>query len=99
VAGYALGAFSARLGSKAAMACTVAVEEVINDHYARQYEELENFPHEKELKEVIGEFQKHEQEHHDIGVNQGAADAPAFKVMKGFIKLASKTAIWLSERI
>ena len=35
-AGYALGAATALLGAKAAMACTVAVEEVIDEHYARQ---------------------------------------------------------------
>ncbi len=36
VAGYALGAASALLGEQAAMACTVAIEEVIDGHYARQ---------------------------------------------------------------
>ena len=33
VAGYALGAATALLGREAAMACTVAVEEVIDEHY------------------------------------------------------------------
>lgn len=33
VAGYALGFGSALLGKEAAMACTVAVESVITDHY------------------------------------------------------------------
>src|SRR5215470_4425335 len=36
VAGFALGAATALLGAKAAMACTVAVEEVIDEHYRRQ---------------------------------------------------------------
>src|SRR5579883_3029466 len=40
LAGFALGAGTALLGEKAAMACTVAVEEVIEDHYARQAEAL-----------------------------------------------------------
>ncbi len=35
-AGFALGAASALLGERAAMACTVAVEEVIGEHYADQ---------------------------------------------------------------
>jgi len=36
MAGFALGAGTAMLGARAAMACTAAVEEVIDDHYARQ---------------------------------------------------------------
>lgn len=99
VAGYALGALSARLGEKSAMACTVAVEEVIDEHYARQSEELENFPDEGELQKIIHQFREDEQQHRELGIEQGAADAPAFKVMKAMIKIASKTAIWLSTRI
>ena len=34
IAGYALGAATALMGEKAAMACTVAVEDVIDAHYA-----------------------------------------------------------------
>ena len=33
-AGFALGAVTAAMGPKAAMACTIAVEEVIGEHYA-----------------------------------------------------------------
>jgi len=33
VAGFALGAGTALLGKEAAMACTVAVEDVISTHY------------------------------------------------------------------
>ena len=40
-AGFALGAASALAGPRAAMACTVAVEEEIDAHYARQIEALE----------------------------------------------------------
>ena len=36
VAGFALGAATALMGEKAAMACTVAVEETIDEHYAGQ---------------------------------------------------------------
>lgn len=99
VAGYALGVLSARLGEKSAMACTVAVEEVIDEHYAQQSQELDNFPHEKELQKIIHQFREDEQHHRELGIEHGAADAPAFKVMKTMIKMASKTAIWLSTRI
>jgi 3-demethoxyubiquinol 3-hydroxylase len=37
VGGYLLGAATALLGERAAMACTVAVEEVIGEHYRSQY--------------------------------------------------------------
>ena len=39
-AGFALGAVTAAMGPKAAMACTIAVEEVIGEHYADQAERL-----------------------------------------------------------
>ncbi|KAJ3097004.1 hypothetical protein HDU97_005340 [Phlyctochytrium planicorne] len=38
--GYALGAGTALLGTRAAMACTEAVEEVIGEHYNDQIREL-----------------------------------------------------------
>src|SRR3954470_21117294 len=41
VAGYALGAATALLGEKAAMACTVAVEDAIDAHYTEQLAQLE----------------------------------------------------------
>ena len=40
LAGYALGLGTALMGKKAAMACTVAVEEVIGQHYEEQAKEL-----------------------------------------------------------
>src|SRR6202521_2053731 len=40
MAGYALGMATALLGEEAAMACTVAVEEVIDEHYQGQAERL-----------------------------------------------------------
>ena len=36
IAGFALGASTALMGEKAAMACTVAVEKVIGNHYKEQ---------------------------------------------------------------
>src|SRR5882757_4831074 len=42
VAGFALGAVTAAMGEKAAFACTAAVEEVIDEHYAAQIAALED---------------------------------------------------------
>jgi ubiquinone biosynthesis monooxygenase Coq7 len=97
VAGFALGAATALLGEKAAMACTEAVEEVIDEHYARQHAELGD--DEGELKAVIEQFRVEEVEHRDTARAAGAAEAPAYPVLTTAIKQASKLAIWLSERV
>lgn len=97
VAGFALGAGTALLGEKAAMACTVAVEEVIDEHYAAQLDELDDA--ETELKSKIQKFREEELEHRDIGLEHNAEDAPAYPVLTAAVKSASKLAIWLSTRI
>ena len=97
VAGFALGAATAALGSRAAMACTVAVEEVIDEHYARQAERLGT--EEPELRRMIEEFRADELEHRDIGLQHGAEQAPGYDLLKGAVKAGSRLAIWLSERL
>ena len=96
-AGFALGAATALLGEKAAMACTEAVEEVIDEHYAAQTEALEG--RDAELGAAIAEAHADEIEHRDAARAAGAAEAPAYPVLKEVIKRASRTAIWLSERV
>ena len=97
VAGFALGAATALMGEKAAMACTVAVEEVIDAHYAGQAEQLGE--DEAELKQTIEQFREEELEHRDTGLEHDAEGAPAYPVLTGAIKAGSRLAIWLSERI
>jgi ubiquinone biosynthesis monooxygenase Coq7 len=97
VAGFALGAATALLGERAAMACTVAVEEVIDEHYAQQIEALGD--EEGELKARLTEFRGHEIEHRDTGLAHGAAEAPAYALMSAAIKAGSRLAIWLSTRL
>lgn len=99
VGGYILGSLTARLGDKAAMACTVAVEEVIDQHYAEQIEILKNYPKELDLLTTLKKFREDERQHRDMSLEAGAADAPAFKLMKMMIQGISKGAIWLSTRI
>jgi len=97
VAGYALGAGSALLGEKAAMACTVAVEEVIDQHYEKQLTHLgsEN----PELSQLIKTCQAEECEHRDLALQEGAQEAPHYEVLSLAIKTATRLAIWLSKRI
>ena len=97
VAGFALGAATALLGEKAAMACTVAVEEVIDEHYAKQSAILGD--DEKPLRETIEEFRTEELQHRDEALAQGAEQAPAYPILSAGIKTASRLAIWLSSRV
>lgn len=99
VAGYALGAATALLGEKAAMACTVAVEETIDEHYASQARALEGEAGEAPLRAIIEEFRQDEIGHRDTALERGAEQAPAYPVLSGAIKAGSRLAIWLSERL
>jgi len=97
VAGFALGAGTALMGEKAAMACTVAVEKVIGEHYRDQQELLED--DQRELKKTIAKFEKDELEHHDIGIEHDAENAPGYKIMTKIIEISCKTAIAISKKI
>ncbi len=97
VTGFALGAATALISEKAAMACTVAVEEVIEEHYAGQAARLGD--DEAELRDLIEEFRGDELEHRDAALARGAEQAPAYPLLSGAIKVGSRLAIWLSERI
>jgi len=101
VAGWALGAGTALLGKEGAMACTVAVESSITDHYNAQLRELsaDTGADHTELIATISKFRDEEQEHHDIGMEHDAELAPAYQVLSGAIKVGCVAAIWLSERI
>ena len=96
-AGFALGVGTALLGKEAAMACTEAVEEVIDEHYAAQSRKLGD--DEAELRETIEKFRAEEIEHRDTARDEGAADAPAYEALTGLVKAGSRLAIWLSSRI
>jgi ubiquinone biosynthesis monooxygenase Coq7 len=99
VAGYALGAASALLGERAAMACTVAVEEVIDEHYRQQAESLAGNPAQAPLRQTIEEFRADELAHRDLALAHDARTAPAHDLLTAGIKLGSRLAIWLSTRI
>ena len=99
VVGFALGAGTALLGERAAMACTVAVEETIDAHYAGQAAVLEGLPEEAPLKAVVEEFRAEELEHRDTALAHGAEGAPGYQVLSAAIKAGSRLAVWLSERV
>ena len=97
VAGFMLGAASALMGEKAAMACTEAVEEVIDRHYADQVEKLSGV--DPALKKTVESFRTDEIAHRDAAVAHGSGQAPGYRVLTGAIKAGCRLAIALSMRI
>lgn len=97
LAGFALGAVTAALGEKAAMACTVAVEEAIDEHYTAQLETLGAA--EPALRETIERFRSEELEHREIGLEHGAEQAPGYRFLSRVIKAGCRAAIAVSERV
>ncbi|WP_374530531.1 demethoxyubiquinone hydroxylase family protein, partial [Novosphingobium sp.] len=97
VAGFALGAATALIGPKAAMACTAAVEEEIDRHYSEQLDELGDT--DGELAGMIREFRDDEREHRETALANGAEQAVAYPLLSGAIRLGCRVAIKLAERI
>jgi 3-demethoxyubiquinol 3-hydroxylase len=97
VAGYALGAATALMGPKAAMACTVAVETVIDDHYGAQLDALGT--EEPALSAQIEDFRADEAEHRTTALASGAEDVPAYPIMSRLIQAGCRLAIRVSEKI
>jgi ubiquinone biosynthesis monooxygenase Coq7 len=97
VAGFALGAATALIGEKAAHACTAAVEEVIEEHYAAQAKELGE--EEPELRRTIEKFRVEEIAHKDTALVEGAREAPGYALLSAAIKAGCRLAIRVSEKV
>ncbi len=97
MAGFALGAATALIGPKAAMACTAAVETEIDRHYTQQLEELGQ--DDPELSTLIEQFRDDERAHRDAALAAGAEEAPGYTLLSGAIRLGCRVAIRLAERI
>ena len=95
--GVGLGFGSTLLGKKAAMLCTASVEEVIDEHYQNQINQLGS--NEKNLKKKIIKFREDELHHKDIAYDKGATKKGLYSIMDKIIKTGSKVAINISEKI
>ena len=95
--GIGLGFGSTLLGKKAAMLCTASVEEVIDEHYQNQINQINN--DEKKLKEKIIKFREDELNHKDIAYEEGATKKGIYSVLDKVIKIGSKVAISISEKV
>ena len=96
-AGFALGLVTAAMGPKAAMACTIAVEEVIGEHYQKQAENLGS--DEASLKKTIERFRDEELDHRDIAVDYKGREARHYKMLHNVIQKGCRTAIKIAEKI
>ena len=95
--GVGLGFGSTILGKKATMLCTASVEEVIDEHYQNQINQLGQ--DEKILKKKIIKFREDELHHKDIAYKKGATKEGFYSLMDKIIKTGSKIAINISEKI
>ena len=96
-AGFALGVVTAAMGPKAAMACTIAVEEVIGEHYQKQAEQLGC--DEASLKKTVERFRDDELEHRDIAVDYKGREARHYKLLRDVIQTGCRTAIKIAEKV
>ena len=97
VAAFALGAGTALMGEKAAHACTEAVEDVIEKHYAGQIAELQD--REPALAAELSRFRDDELAHRDQAVSEGAREAPLYPLLSAVIAAGCRTAIKISEKL
>jgi len=97
VAGFALGAATALMSEKAALACTDAVETVIDKHYGRQLDQIDD--QDPELASDIAQFRADEVEHRDSAREAGAANAAGYPLLTATIRACCRVAIELSKRI
>ena len=95
-AGFALGAITAAMGAKAAMACTIAVEEVIGGHYDRQAKSLDD---DDPLVKTLIRLRDEELEHKDIAEDHGGTEAIGYPVMRQVIQVGCRLAIKVAERV
>ena len=95
--GFTLGALTAAAGPRAAVACTDAVETVIDAHYAAQILALRAAGAEPELLELLEKFRLEEVEHRDSARAAGSQQAPAW--LHRLIAAGCRAAIATAERI
>ena len=96
-AGFTLGVVTAAMGPKAAMACTIAVEEVIGEHYQKQADILGE--DERELQATVERFRDDELEHRDIAVEHDGLEARHYSLLRKVIQRGCRTAIKIAEKV
>ncbi|GAA5906599.1 hypothetical protein JCM8208_000493 [Rhodotorula glutinis] len=100
---FGLGAGTALMGKRAAMACTEAVETVIGEHYNEQLDQLKkdmpDHPSIPLLEKVLTEFRDDELEHLDTAVANESQQAPAYSLLSAVIAGGCRLAIAATSRV
>ena len=91
-----MGVSTALMGSKAAYVCTEAVEEIIEEHYQQQIDQLEGI--DEDVRKKIIKFQEDEVNHKNTAIDMGSKDAIGYKVLRKVINDTTKAAIFFAER-
>ncbi|WP_322497602.1 demethoxyubiquinone hydroxylase family protein [Candidatus Cyrtobacter comes] len=97
IGAFGIGFVSAFLGKNTAMACTSAVEEVIDEHYQEQIKILKSID-KNEIADTIEKFRLEELEHKKIGDSYSATGLAQIG-MKMVTRFITKTAILISKRV
>ncbi len=93
---FVMGVSTALMGSKAAYVCTEAVEEIIEEHYQQQIDQLEGI--DEDVRKKIIKFQEDEVNHKNTAIDMGSKDAIGYKVLRKVINDTTKAAIFFAER-
>lgn len=97
--GYLMGAITAKMGTKQAMICTEAVEEVIDEHYENQRDYLKSHKEEQDLYDSITKFQADEVEHKEIAEKYTKNMSKSDKFLYNIINKICKAAIFITGKI
>ena len=93
IGAFAMGVSTALIGPKAAYVCTEAVEEVIEQHYNKQIDQLEKI--DSDLQKKITKFRNDETHHKETGNKNSDKSHP---ILKKLINKTTEVAIFLAER-
>jgi ubiquinone biosynthesis monooxygenase Coq7 len=93
IGAFAMGVGTALMGPKAAYVCTKAVEEVIEQHYNKQIDQLDKI--DTEIQKKITKFRDDEAHHKETGNKNSDKSHP---LLKKLINKTTEAAIFLAER-
>ena len=93
IGAFAMGVGTALMGPKAAYVCTEAVEEVIEQHYNKQIDQLDKI--DTEIQKKITKFRDDEVHHKETGNKNSDKSHP---LLKKLINKTTEAAIFLAER-
>ena len=96
-AGLTLGVLTAAISPKTAMACTIAVQEIINEQNQKRADIL--VEDEGDLHAIVERFQNKELEHFDIAVYHDEREAIHYKLLHTVIQSGYRVAIKTAERV